>query len=48
VPISYGQKFANNGGSLICVLDKIAGRDLLAHKGTLEAKKIVLEDRSTT
>jgi glucosamine-6-phosphate deaminase len=48
VPISYGQKYADNGGNLIYVLDKVAGRDLLAQKDTLEAKKIVLEDRSTT
>ena len=47
VPISYGQKYADNGGNLIYVLDKIAARDLLAHKDMLEAKKIVLEDRST-
>jgi hypothetical protein len=26
------------------VLDKIAGRDLLANKGALKVKKIVLED----
>jgi glucosamine-6-phosphate deaminase len=48
VPISYGQKYTDSAGTLIYVLDKVAGRDLLAHKGTLEAKKIVLEDRSTT
>jgi len=46
VPISYGQKYADNGGILIYVLDKIAGRDLLAHKGKLKAKKITLEDRT--
>ena len=46
VPISYGQKYADNGGTLIYVLDKIAGRDLLTHKGALKEKKIVLEDRT--
>ena len=46
VPISYGQKYADNGGILIYVLDKIAGRDLLAHKGKFKAKKITLEDRT--
>jgi glucosamine-6-phosphate deaminase len=44
VPISYGQKYADNGGTLIYVLDKIAGRDLLANKGALKVKKIALED----
>jgi glucosamine-6-phosphate deaminase len=43
VPISYGQRYADNGGTLIYVLDKIACRDLLAHKGALRAKKIELE-----
>ena len=46
VPISYGQKYTDNGGTLIYVLDKIAGRDLLTHKGVLKEKKIVLEDRT--
>jgi glucosamine-6-phosphate deaminase len=44
VPISYGQKYAENGDTLIYVLDKIAGRELLAHKGALNEKKIALED----
>jgi glucosamine-6-phosphate deaminase len=44
VPISYGQRYADNGGTLIYVLDKIAGRDLLADKDALMAKKITLED----
>jgi len=48
VPISYGQKYAKNGGTLIYVLDKIAGRDLLAHKGALKANKIALEDCTKT
>jgi glucosamine-6-phosphate deaminase len=46
VPISYGQKYAENGGTLIYVLDKIAARELLAHQGTLKEKKIVLEDQT--
>ena len=44
VPISYGQKYADNGGTLIYVLDKIAGRGLLEQKGALKTKKIELED----
>lgn len=46
VPISFGQKYSENGGNLIYVLDKIAGRELLAHKGILKEKKIVLEDQT--
>jgi glucosamine-6-phosphate deaminase len=45
VPISYGQKYAANGGNLVYVLDEIAGRELLADKDTLKEKKIALEDR---
>jgi glucosamine-6-phosphate deaminase len=45
VPISYGQKYAENGGNLIYVLDKIAGRELIANKAALKAKKIALEVR---
>lgn len=44
VPISYGQRYADNGGTLIYVLDKIAGRGLLEQKGALKTKKIELED----
>lgn len=44
VPISYGQKFADNAGALTYVIDKIAGKDLLANKEALKDKKIVLED----
>ena len=46
VPISYGQQYAENGGTLIYVLDRIAGRELLAHRGTLKEKKIVLVDQT--
>jgi glucosamine-6-phosphate deaminase len=46
VPISYGQKYAAHGGNLIYVLDKIAGRELLANKAALKAKKIVIENRT--
>ncbi len=44
VPISYGQRYADNGGTLIYILDRIAARDLLEHKDALRAKKITLED----
>ena len=46
VPISYGQKYVNNGGNLIYVLDRIAARDLLANMAALKARKITLEDRT--
>lgn len=48
VPISYGQKYSENGGNLIYVLDKVAGRELLAHAGLLREKKIVLEDQTSS
>lgn len=44
VPISYGQKYVENGGNLIYVLDKTAGRELLNHKDTLKEKKITIEN----
>jgi glucosamine-6-phosphate deaminase len=40
VPISYGQIYSQNGGNLIYVLDKIAGRDLLSNKDVLKNKGI--------
>ena len=46
VPISYGQKYAANGGNLIYVLDRTAARGLLAKRAELKARKIVLEDRT--
>lgn len=46
VPISYGQKYAQNGGNLTYVLDTIAGRELLAHAGTVKEKNIILEDKT--
>ncbi len=44
VPISYGQKYADNGGNLIYVLDKVAGGELLKNHDVLKARKIVLQD----
>lgn len=44
VPISYGQEYARNGGNLIYVLDKVAGRELLASRRVLDARKITLEN----
>ena len=44
IPISYGQKYAEKGGNLIYVLDKVAGRELLARKTALKEKNIEVED----
>jgi glucosamine-6-phosphate deaminase len=43
VPISYGQVYANRGGNLVYVLDKIAARELLTRKDLLEEKKIEIK-----
>ncbi len=47
VPISYGQIYSENGGNLIYILDKIAGRELLANKKKLEQKGIEIEIRNS-
>jgi glucosamine-6-phosphate deaminase len=44
IPISYGQKYAKNGGNLVCVVDVLAGADLLGSRSKLAAKGIELED----
>lgn len=46
IPISYGQIYAKNGGELIYVLDKIAGRDLLAKKKALTKKGVKIKEIS--
>jgi len=43
IPISYGQIYSKNGGNLTYVLDKIAGRELLANKELLKKKGIEIE-----
>jgi len=40
IPISYGQIYSKNGGNLTYILDKIAGRELLANKELLKKKGI--------
>ncbi|MBY9009726.1 MAG: 6-phosphogluconolactonase, partial [Candidatus Lokiarchaeota archaeon] len=47
VPISYGQIYSEKGGNLIYILDKIAGRELLANKIKLEQKGIKIEIRNS-
>ena len=44
IPISYGQIYSRNGGNLTYVLDKIAGRELLANKELLKKKGIEIKE----
>lgn len=44
IPISYGQIYSKNGGNLTYVLDKIAGRELLANKEVLKKKGIEIKE----
>ena len=44
IPISYGQIYSNRGGNLIYVVDKIAGRELIAHKKLLKQKGIEIKE----
>ncbi|MBN1104298.1 MAG: 6-phosphogluconolactonase [Deltaproteobacteria bacterium] len=45
VPISYGQIYSQKGGHLIYVVDKTAGRELLAKRRMLRGKGITIQDR---
>ncbi|MCU0576675.1 MAG: 6-phosphogluconolactonase [Desulfobacterota bacterium] len=44
IPISYGQIYAAGGGELIYVLDRIAGRELLANKKALARKYVSIRE----
>jgi glucosamine-6-phosphate deaminase len=44
VPISYGQKYAAQGGNLVYVLDEAAAAEVLAHRAEAEAKGCELID----
>jgi len=46
IPISYGQKYAEKGGNMIYVVDKIVGRQLLSNKKALGRKKTKIQDLS--
>ncbi len=46
IPISYGQIYAARGGDLIYVLDRIAGRELLAQKKALDKKGLKIKEIS--
>ncbi len=45
VPISYGQKYAQDGGNMIYVLDAPAAKDILEKADELKAKGIELVDQ---
>jgi glucosamine-6-phosphate deaminase len=44
VPVSYGQKYAAEGGEMLYVLDEAAAADLLPAQGALRAKGYTLID----
>ena len=44
IPISYGQRYAEEGGNLIYVLDNIAARKLLINKKALKEKEIKIKE----
>ena len=44
VPISYGQIYAKEGGTLIYVVDNIVGRRLLANRKALKQKGVRIQD----
>jgi glucosamine-6-phosphate deaminase len=46
IPISYGQKYAEKGGNLIYVVDKVVGRQLISNKKALSRKKTKIQDLS--
>ena len=46
VPISYGQKYAEKGGDMVYVVDKVVGQELIANKKGLKQKGIKIQDLS--
>lgn len=46
IPISYAQKYAEKGGNMIYVVDKIVGRQLISNKKALGRKKMKIQDLS--
>jgi glucosamine-6-phosphate deaminase len=47
VPISYGQKYAEKGGNMVYVVDKVVGQELIANKKVLKQKGIKIQDLSS-
>ena len=46
IPISYAQKYAEKGGNMIYVVDKIVGQQLISNKKALGRKKTKIQDLS--
>lgn len=46
VPISFGQKYAEKGGNMVYVVDKVVGQELIANKKVLKQKGIKIQDLS--
>ncbi len=46
VPISYGQKYAEKGGNMVYVVDKVVGQELIANKKVLKQNGIKIQDLS--
>ena len=46
IPISYAQKYAEKGGNMVYVVDKIVGRQLISNKKALGRKKTKIQDLS--
>jgi glucosamine-6-phosphate deaminase len=46
VPISYGQKYAEKGGNMVYVVDKVVGQELIANKKALKQKGTKIQDLS--
>ena len=44
VPISYGKVFAQNGGRLLYVIDRTAGKKILAQADRIRPMGIEIED----
>jgi glucosamine-6-phosphate deaminase len=44
IPISYGQHYAMQGGNLVYVVDRIAGRELLGSKDALKKKGVKIRE----
>lgn len=47
VPVSYGHLHSQNGGRMICVLDRVAAAGIIDMTDQLEKHGIELEDRSS-
>jgi len=46
VPLSYGQRYAENGGNLVYVVDRVAAAKALKESDVLRRRGVVIEDRS--